>query len=263
MNDNIPNRELYNTRMARTVVDKIFFLAHIDADVFIDFGCGNGEVLKAISNFNSTATYIGYDISLEMIKEARTNSPKDFIYTHLLDVVKNYVDRFKSEGKKTCLILSSVIHEIYAYSSQEEIDAFWKFVQETPFDYVAIRDMTYSHTDRKITSLEIKQLYNNLQYNKEVRDFVKVYGPLEDGINALHYLLKYRYSDNWKRELYENYFPISYSTYFNKLSNYRCIYEHRYVLPYIQRIVWDDFEIELQSPTHCQIIFERINRAED
>lgn len=257
MDEYIPNRDLYNKRMARTVVDKIFFLAHLDADVFVDFGCGNGEVLKAISNFSNSGICIGYDISSVMIKEAKENAPDNFIYTDSLEEVKNLVTGFHKEQKKVCLILSSVIHEIYAYSSEKEIEEFWNFCNKTPFDYISIRDMSYSHLDKKITWLEIKELYANKKYRRELMDFVNKWGLLEEGINALHFLLKYRYKDNWSRELNENYLPISYSTYFDKLNEYKCMYEHRYVLPYIQKCVFEDFEIELQSPTHCQIIFER------
>lgn len=258
MDENIPNRELYNKAMARTVVDKIFFLAHIDADVFIDFGCADGEVLRAISNFHTEdSKYIGYDISQPMLEEACLKSPDTFIFTDNLNYVKEIVDKARFLKKKTCLVLSSVIHEIYSYSKPKEIEKFWQFCNETPFDYISIRDMSYSHLDRKLTWLEIKEIYSNKKYRKECIDFVNRWGLLEEGNNALHYLLKYRYKDNWSRELDENYLPISYSTYFDKLSNYKCIFEHRYVLPYIQKCVYDDFEIELQSPTHCQIIFER------
>lgn len=257
MDENIPNRKLYNDRMARTVVDKIFFLAHIDADVFIDFGCGNGEVLKAISHFNHDSVCIGYDISEEMLKEAKADSPADFIYTDSLETVKELVRKYRAEYKKCCLILSSVIHEVYAYSTEQEIEDFWKFIRETPFDFVAIRDMSYSHTDRKLSKLDIKQLYASQEYYYERKDFEKRWGRLDQGNNALHFLLKYRYRDNWSRELNENYLPISFSKYFQELSNYECLYQHRYTLPYIQQTVFRDFYIELQSPTHCQLIFKR------
>lgn len=259
MENNISNREIYNTRMARTVIDKIFFLAHIDADVFVDFGCANGEVLRAINNFVPESMCIGYDISLEMINEAKSLSPDNFIFTNSLEYVTRIVDEQKIKGKKVCLVLSSVIHEIYSYSQPEEIYNFWQFVNETPFDYIAIRDMAYSSLDNKFSQIELNHLREiaSRDYDKEINDFIKQWGPLEEGVNSIHFLLKYQYRENWEREVKEKYLPLSYSRYFAKLRNYKCLYEHRYVLPYIKKCVLRDFGLELKIPTHCQLIFER------
>lgn len=259
MDSNIPNREVYNKGMARTIVDKIFFLAHIDADVFVDFGCGNGETLRAISNFVPESLCIGYDISLEMIDEAKKTSPDDFVFTNSLEYVTRIVLEQKKKGRKVCLILSSVIHEIYSYSCPEEIYNFWQFVNDIPFNYIAIRDMTYSTLDDKFSDIELNHLKQvaSSKFNKEINEFTEQWGALEDRHNALHFLLKYQYKDNWDREVKENYLPVSYSRFFTKLRNYKPLYQHRYALPYIKKCVMRDFGLELRFPTHCQLIFER------
>lgn len=260
MENNISNREVYNTRMARTVIDKIFFLAHIDADVFVDFGCANGEVLRAINNFVPESMCIGYDISLEMINEAKSLSPDNFIFTNSLRDVERIVTKEREKGRKVCLILSSVIHEIYSYSTPQEVHDFWVFANEWGlFDYIAIRDMAYSSLDDKFSHIELNHLTKiaSRDYNKEINDFTKKWGSIDEGVNAIHFLLKYQYKENWDREVAENYLPISFSTYFKKLSFYKCIYQHRYVLPYIKKCILRDFGLELKIPTHCQLIFER------
>lgn len=256
----IIDREVYNARMARTVVDKIFFLAHIDADVFVDYGCANGEVLRAINNFVPESTCIGYDISLEMLKEAKTLSPDNFIFTNSLEEIKRLVDELQGKGKKVCLILSSVIHEIYSYSSPQDIHYFWSFINNiVPFNYIAIRDMTYSAMDNKFSTIELAHLNKIASQfrTKEVNDFTRRWGRLHEGNNALHFLLKYRYKENWDREVEENYLPVPYEMYFNKLPEYEPIFQHRYTLPYIKKCVHHDFGLEMKFPTHCQLIFER------
>lgn len=260
MDEKIPDRETYNKGMARTIIDKIFFLSHVDADVFVDFGCGNGETLRAISNFIPKSVCIGYDISLKMLEEAKSMSPSDFIFSNSLANLERVVCKQREEGKKVCLILSSVIHEIYSYSTPQEIHDFWVFANEWGlFDYIAIRDMTYSSLDDKFSHIELAHLTKiaSRDYNKEINDFTRKWGSLEKGTNAIHFLLKYQYEQNWEREVEENYLPISFSTYFKKLSFYNCIYQHRYALPYIKKCVLRDFGLELKIPTHCQLIFER------
>lgn len=268
MDTNIPNQEIYNQLMAHTTVDKIFFLSHIDPEIniFVDFGCANGEIIKSISYFRPNAKFIGYDISKYMIAECnsrfgtdKSQSNNQFLFTDNLDIVKKLVTDYVKHGHKVCLILSSVIHEVYSYSSPEEIEKFWNFCNNTPFEYVAIRDMNYGPDSQWVVMLDYvdaKKIYANEKYRQKYNDFVAVWGEMRHK-NILHFLLKYRYDDNWEREIKENYLPIWFGDYFKKLWDYEIIYQHVYTLPYIKKCVTEDFDIDLLCPTHCQLLFQR------
>ncbi|MFH1063148.1 MAG: glycosyltransferase [Candidatus Omnitrophota bacterium] len=55
----------------------------------IDIGCGTGEILKLVSGYlkekNIEVNSVGYDISLEIIKEAKKNFPKGEFHSTLFD----------------------------------------------------------------------------------------------------------------------------------------------------------------------------------
>lgn len=67
-----------------------------------------------------------------------------------------------------------------------------------------------------------------------------------DAYDIVHFLLKYRYTENWERELNENYSPLCCAGKINDLlnlyskntgSHYEQIYGHQYLLPYIRETV--------------------------
>lgn len=258
--NHIPDLKTYNQKMARTVIDKIFFLAHIDAEVFVDFGCANGEVLRAISNFVPEAICIGYDVSQEMLNEAKWNSPTSFTFTSDRNYVEDLVRMLQTKGYKVCLILSSVIHEVYSYSTPKEIRDFWRFVNETGFDYVALRDMTY-HSTVSYPEIDYRNYENieNSKYSKELEDFEREWGMIKcNPKNALHFFLKYRYKENWDRELYEDYLPLSSTELQDHFSkNWKEIFKHSYTLPYIEKIVKEDFDVSIITDTHIQLIYAK------
>ena len=54
--------------MDKSIEDKLWFNNMVDADVYVDFGCANGNLLKTMYQMNPHKTYIGYDNNIEMIK---------------------------------------------------------------------------------------------------------------------------------------------------------------------------------------------------
>ena len=60
----------YNARMAKSLLDKSFFLDKIECDIIVDFGCANGELLEFISEFSGDKILVGYDIDADMVNLA-------------------------------------------------------------------------------------------------------------------------------------------------------------------------------------------------
>ena len=258
MDNSIKNIEVYNSRMAKTLIDKIFFIDKVDANVFVDFGCADGTVLGYLVELFPDNIYIGYDISKEMIAIAKEKNVGKNIqfYSDIKDVIKA-LDKIE-KPYKTCLILNSVIHEIYSYSSYEEIEEFYKLAFGGLFDYISIRDMMPNQSINRpadMTDVAHVRAYAN---PSQLSEFENVFGSINNNKNLIHFLLKYKYVENWNRECRENYFPITTQQFVKRIPKNFCIdYYTEFLLPYSKRTIYEDFLINVKDTTHLKIIIRK------
>lgn len=255
----------YNEGMKKSLLDKVFFLGHIDAEIFVDFGCANGELIKFLNMLFPNYIYIGYDISLEMLSCAHDNLadengqiPKNiFLSCDWDEIISQIIPRFDKSAKK-CVILSSIIHEVYSYSNLLENDLFWNRIFGSEFDYIAVRDMIPKRTiDRKSDINDIKNIrkYANKAH---LLDFETVWGSIEQNKNLVHFLCKYRYVNNWEREVKENYFPLYAESFLEHITDdYVIEYYDEFTLPYLYRNVEKDFKISIKDTTHLKCILRK------
>lgn len=254
------NLDYYNKSMSRTLIDKMFFLPHVDATFFVDYGCGDGSLIEACNHFKPESLYIGYDNNPEQIKKSEEKFflTDNIIITSDLEYLKTLIEAHKD--KKSCLILSSVIHEVYSYQSEEEIEKFWDFIVNSGFDYIAIRDMYPEDYFENIYHC-IHYVEDNKEYADKLKQFEEVWGSIYRKSNFQHFLLKYYQTENWERELHENYLPLKYWKIFNSFLksqyDYDVLYENRYTLPFLRKKVKKDFGFNLLHPTHYQLLFEK------
>jgi hypothetical protein len=291
---NFSNINYYNKEMQKGMDDKLFFLNKLPKNqhyIFVDFGCADGSMINTLSsilesdefkNMHIPNDYIGYDISENMINIAKTNyhgpidakvdfTNKWYDVQHILELNEQY-----NHNAKSVLILSSVIHEVYSYAkTQGDILDFWDKVLQSNFDYIVIRDMCPSETlsDKKEISVELhdKLIYrknlrgNDKSYDHQVETFEAAHGSLWYEKNMYHFLLKYRWKINWAREYNENYFPISYQELLNIVKtqpvncSYNIDYFERFRVPFLDKCIKEDFDIELSEFTHIKAIFTKIN----
>ena len=47
----IQNYDAYNTRMSKSLIDKMFFVDKIEPDSIVDFGCANGLLLQELKRY--------------------------------------------------------------------------------------------------------------------------------------------------------------------------------------------------------------------
>ena len=256
----------YNESMRKSMKDKLFFLDFmpIDECIFVDFGCADGSLLTALYETDLEGgfynNYIGYDISSEMINLAKTkfNYYTDkVLFTDSWNKVKQKLNAFS--GKKV-LILSSVIHEVYSYASTVgEVNDFWDKVLTSEFDYICVRDMMYSKDmDRMNPSLFARFVKNcDPSFNKQFKEFEQIWGTLANNKNLIHFLLKYRWTINWDRELNENYFPIEFNDFLTNFEDkYNITYLKRFRIPFLEQCWRETFGIKIQDYTHIKAIFE-------
>lgn len=251
----IANVEAYINGMNKGIQDKLFFLNKINIKTLVDFGCADGTLLNEIHKIYPDIELIGYDIDETMMQISRERYPDINFYSDWNQVIE------KVKGDDTALLLSSVIHEVYSYGTSSEIRNFWKNQAfNNKFKYLIIRDMIPSTSFDKMNIIDIKKIKEKSD-SKYLKDFENHWGDISTSFRVLlHWLLKYRYVINWKREVKENYLPVSLETLKKKIpSNWKIIFEDHYTYYFLKNQIKKDFDIDLEEPTHLKMIIENIN----
>ena len=257
----ISNYDTYNNGMAKSYEDKLFFMEYIENDEsiesIVDCGCADGTMIERMSERLPKLNYLGYDIDPKMVHIAAS---KEKVFTAGTDWGK-MVDWVNPEN--TLLNCSSVIHEVYSYGTGAEICQFWNRVKLTGFKYIAIRDLSLSKSvEREIGPHNYRNLLSNSSDEaiKRILEFERMWGPITQNKNFIHYLMKYRYIENWEREVRENYFPVYLEDLLNILLSdnlYEIVYSNHYILPFTKSKIEKDFNITLTDNTHVQILLKR------
>lgn len=254
----ISNYDRYVEGMEKSMRDKLFFVNRVDFDVIVDFGCANGSFLSKIESLKPGVKIIGYDLDDEMLRKASSIlGDKALLTSNWSEVVKEV-----SKYRNPLLNLSSVIHEVYSYSHSSTIKKFWETqVFGGDFKWITIRDMIPSVSMNKN---EIGSFKEDVEKVKKAIDpfylksFEERWGIIDDNYRTfVHFLLKYRYIDNWEREVNENYLPVSLETVKKKIPNsYRITFEEDFVVPFIQQQVEKDFGIKITHSTHSKMVIK-------
>lgn len=251
----------YTSRMSRAMFDKLFFIDKVDATLFVDYGCADGALLKSMDEILSREgdfLFYGYDNDQQMIDKANGETDSTNIFTTDWDLIETQISK---TDKKSAIILSSIIHEIYHYSDIKAVDQFWKQVFNSGFDYIIIRDMVPSNTiDRQSDMNDVMKIRRRFHDTISLTDFEKIWGSISNNKNLIHFLLKYKYVEpNWNREVKENYLPIYEEDLISKVSSdYKILYHEHFTLPYIKEQILEDFNIDVKDNTHLKLILKII-----
>lgn len=250
--DSIKNFDSYNDEMRKSMKDKLFFVDKINVKSLVDYGCADGTLLSMLSEINSSIKLHGIDMSSEMVRRAQEILPSASFNVSIRPYVNNTFDYGNS-----ALNLSSVIHEVYSYSTKEQIDAFWETVKNSGYKYIIIRDMISDLTDEASNAEDVALVRSNKTYAEKLREFEEIWGSIDIRRNLIHFLMKYRYTPNWTREVRENYIPMSSDSIVNMLSStYDVEYEEKFTLPFLHDKVMDDFGIDIKDATHIKLVFK-------
>ena len=251
----ISNYISYNSGMNKSYLDKIFFLNKVEGiESVLDFGCASGDILKHIHDIDSELKLYGYDNDPNMIDIANDRHSGIAIFGSDFEKLIDFLS-----PETSLLNLSSVIHEVYSYSNPFEIKEFWKKVYESGFKYISIRDLCVSKTcNRESSPNDYVKLLSKCD-SEQLTEYENIWGSTRNNKNLIHYLLKYRYRDNWLREVKENYFPICTEDLLKMipLDKYEVIYFNHYVLPFTYQKVKQDYGIEIKDNTHIQLLLKR------
>lgn len=254
---NINNIKVYNTGMQKSLLDKLWFITHIDDKNynFVDYGCADGSLIKMLHKINPNYNYYGYDVSKDMLRLANENFPSCSYHYSWSNLISDY-----SPECDGILNISSLIHEVYSYCNDVSIKEFWNNVfNSINFKYITIRDMAISQKSQHLSFNEdVAKVYHYAD-KEMLNDFEIQWGSINYLPNLIHWLLKYRYKTNWQRELKENYLPITIEELFRKinLDKYKLVYYEHYTLPFLKDVVRRDFDIELKENTHVKLLLQR------
>lgn len=192
------NEQCYLDRMRIGMYDKCWFLANIDIDVttIIDFGCADGSLFNFLeAMYPGRFTYVGIDNNQEFLDKC-PRIPGRTIYFQSIYQVDNEVN-----WDKAILVMNSVCHEIYSYVDTCETKHILQYAIEHNVRHIAIRDMCF-RAKKGITATEWiaiddafaerypEQYAANIALNRDWRELA----------------MKYTYTENWDREVQEQYF---------------------------------------------------------
>jgi hypothetical protein len=253
----------YNGLMGRSLIDKLFFVDKVNPDIIVDFGSADGLLIDRLQEFYPDAQLFGYDNNPTMNELAnarpkRHGNRQVVMFCEQWGLIEDVVKH--NPNKKSALILSSVIHEIYTYLETKQIDTFWDRVFKTGFDYIIIRDMIPSRSIERASDInDIAKVYRKYLKTSELKDFENNFGSIETNRNLVHFLLKYRYTEpNWAREVKENYFPLYREDLLAMLPiEYNIKYHDHFALPFLRQHIYDTFRIDLKDNTHLKMILQR------
>jgi SAM-dependent methyltransferase len=251
----IPAFHSYNENLRKSLLDKAFFIDKINgiANV-LDYGCGDGSLLRLLYSMFPEMKFAGVDISAEMIREAKRLSEGLPIY------YTKDVNEYPFFPNDTAIVVSSTIHEVYAYGDYDSIRIFWNYVFDHGYAYICVRDMML---DQSIEGLRTGK-FDALKVRRKadpgrLADFEARWGSIDVEKNLIHFLMKYRYVENWTREVNENYFPINVQDFMKKVpSNYECIFWDHSPLLFTKNQILKDFGIHMEEPTHVKAIFKLV-----
>ena len=252
MMEKVADLEVYIQRMQRSFLDKLFFADKVfePIDTILDFGCANGVLIGAMQGLFPEYSYVGYDISEDMIRKARERVSGA--------VFCQEWEELPVRPETTLLNISSTIHEVYSYGDEASIELFWQRVFGSGFKYVAIRDMMISDDIAPLADPGDVEKARRL-FPEKLAEYERIWGSIQRRKDLIHYLLKYSYTENWDREVREDYLPLSVEGLLERVpEGYEIVYSEHYVLPYIRHQVRKDSGITLTDATHFKILLKKI-----
>ena len=226
--DAIRDNDIYLSNMSKSFADKAWFVKYIRPGIttIVDFGGGSGEFCQYVDRILSfrkrPMRYVVIDNNQEFAVKAEMNGFMTF--SSLGDFRASRV----CDPAQALLVMSSVIHEVYSYQEENgPAEDFWKEVGGCKFRQIAIRDMSMNENAyRTVPKSAVAWIYENVfmsdlpikgvPLRQQTESFEARWGAICDPStgrvnvkNLVHFLIKYRYVENWDREVNEDYLPVT------------------------------------------------------
>lgn len=264
------NLTAYTERLRDSMADKLFFIERIPSDVtvFADFGCADGALLREVHLHRRDwpqgfkGVYIGYDHNPTMIAKAKqSRAVGNFEYTADYHMFAARLNRHHRQGKKSCLILSSVVHEVLSQRPGDFL-TFWHLLKHLGCEYIAVRDMAVGADAlaRGPGVEDAEAVYRDPNMAHFLSLGVEKPGTFSNRAEFLEGLLKADYRDNWQNEYAERYFPLTAEQWLNYTtvgSGYKLRHFEHSALPYLQHHWAERYGVFVPDPTHIKLILQK------
>ncbi len=270
----IANNEVYLQKMSIGLYDKSWWCDKIapDVDTIVDFGCATGDLFRFVERmFPGRFKFIGIETNEEFLAGAYPNA---IYYKDIYEV--------ECDWSHTVLVMNSVIHEIYSYCGNNAFKEILAYVFDKDVRHIAIRDMNLSYLEESYDFInwadDVWRIANE-KYEKQWKEHLASYN-VDEPKNviewAIEFVLKYRYTENWEREVNERYLhqemigDIGYamSKYnFRRENDDGSFYYFDYELPFyipqqVDRIAADFGSFPDGLNTHVKLLISRNNLNE-
>lgn len=254
----------YTNLMRNGFMDKLFFVDKLFSPwkSLVDYGCADGFLTKLVGKIFPDKMIIGYDEDVRMITRASVTG----------EVVENvsFSANDQIHYHPDVINLSSVLHEVYSYKSQEEVKEFWKEIFQPKRKYVIIRDMIYdsasynSHCGHLHVRLQeaVREHAARTNTSGELKRFEEIHGDVYSPRSMVHWLTKYLYvnTPNWEREVKENYMSVDISSVYEQMpEGWEIAFREKYTLPYLGHRWREDFGMRIPAKTHVKMILHNHN----
>lgn len=245
----IANIDTYTDGMRKSMEDKLWFMDILKGKItsVYDYGCADGSLLNFIHSLDAGVCLYGYDNSPEMVMRARKSG--------LINISSIPLKQAKEKQVTVC---SSVFHEIFSYGTYTSVKEDWMNIFGIGSDYIAIRDMFYSEFMPELADEKVVAAVREKADPAQLFGFEHQYGSISKNVNLTHWFLKYRYKENWRRELVEDYLPYSMEDFIRMLPDtYSVAGVVAYTLPFLRDRIKEDFGVDWDYVTHGKILLKR------
>lgn len=248
---------IYKLRLQQSMNDKLFFMdkIHMNSyDLIVDFGCGTGDLLKAIAGrlVNHKTILLGIDNNQEMLEYAEANvkpvwSNSQFV-ADLVDL-----DQYLAKSRHSMIIFSSVLHELDEYAQRRILNTVM-----TKFTTVVIRDMKRPLNNEPISNMTRKRVLAQVA-PWQAQMFESRWGKIRDKENLYRFFLMNEFVENFETEVEEDYFGVLWSDITWRLEpHYKIVYENSFTLPYRKQQVKKRFNHVMHDITHRKVIYTKL-----
>ncbi|MBR5287359.1 MAG: hypothetical protein IKU34_02060 [Clostridia bacterium] len=260
----IENYSVYNDRMRRSMWDKAFFMDKVPGtELIIDYGCADGSLIRFLHSLFPAMCFIGFDIDPEMIAQANLRRSENTWFFSDADEMLRMIDELGIERRRIAVNFSSVLHEIFHYDCDRAM--ITRLIGQIAPGYLVARDMMYASDDdgARVSDAATERIRQRLP-EYQLQDFERQWGSVSIRRNLAHLILKYKYTENWKRECEENYFSYTMEdlhALLDPAGEYAPILSSRYILPWCRYDAQNRLGLDLgdEFTTHYSLILARKN----
>lgn len=255
--EEIANPKTYLERMSKPLQEKLKIASFIPKGTksLLDVGCADGTMTLALAEMYPEIEFVGLDLNESFIAIAQAKIGK---LRNIRFETGFLRERLATPERFEVVLFCSVLHEFFSYG--EGTSTVVKALADAheilkPGGTLIIRDMIlYDYAEQAelwIPEMKEKVLKKEGMF-RFLADFEKYFGEIKSVKELNHFLLKYMYTDNWEREVRENYVPISFEKYDQifRLLGMSVLFQRSSTIPYLKEKWVKDFDFsaaELES----------------